>query len=248
MQFAPTAQEEAEKINAQTGAGYVTNQEFWEKQGIFTGEDLAISVVNQTYSDLYKELHGFRPRHKSFETVEEAQKAINALDDEYNAMIEMEKMDAKVQAAYEAERVELEDLMPGQFDFEQYPMQSGMGRRMENRIRLSKKQLQKIIAETLAVDPHSHADHQSVELTLEPIVDAFQDADTGEVYGHGGSARMAKSQLFQLIKDAQSIHDRLGEDDELPEWVQSKIAVVADNMSSVADHLDYKMHKEDAGQ
>ena len=39
MQFAPTAQEEAEKINAQTGAGYVTNQEFWEKQGIFTGED-----------------------------------------------------------------------------------------------------------------------------------------------------------------------------------------------------------------
>ena len=131
MQFAPTAQEEAEKINAQTGAGYVTNQEFWEKQGIFTGEDLAISVVNQTYSDLYKELHGFRPRHKSFETVEEAQKAINALDDAYNTMIEMEKIDAKVQAAYEAERAELEDLMPGQFDFEQYPMQSGMGRRME---------------------------------------------------------------------------------------------------------------------
>ena len=138
MQFAPTAQEEAEKINAQTGAGYVTNQEFWEKQGIFTGEDLAISVVNQTYSDLYKELHGFRPRHKSFGTVGEAQKAINALDDEYNTMIEMEKMDAKVQAAYEAERAELEDLMPGQFDFEHYPMQSGMGRRMENKIRISK--------------------------------------------------------------------------------------------------------------
>ena len=31
MQFAPTAQEEAEKINAQTGAGYVTDQAFWEK-------------------------------------------------------------------------------------------------------------------------------------------------------------------------------------------------------------------------
>ena len=49
--FAPTAQEEAEKINAQTGASYVTDQAFWEKQGIVTGEQLAVSVLNQTYSD-----------------------------------------------------------------------------------------------------------------------------------------------------------------------------------------------------
>ena len=210
MQFAPTAQEEAEKINAQTGAGYVTNQEFWEKQGIFTGEDLAISVVNQTYSDLYKELHGFRPRHKSFETVEEAQKAINALDDAYNTMIEMEKIDAKVQAAYEAERAELEDLMPGQFDFEQYPMQSGMGRRMENKIRLSKKQLQRIIAETLEMDS---------------VVTAMQAADPGEVYGHGGTARHSKQQLFNVSTLSQSLHDRLHDDDELPEWVLSLIHI-----------------------
>ena len=57
MQFAPTAQEEAEKINAQTGAGYVTDQAFWEKQGVITGEDLAVSVLNQTYSDFYKGVH-----------------------------------------------------------------------------------------------------------------------------------------------------------------------------------------------
>ena len=67
----------------------------------------------------------------------------------------------------------------------------------------------------------------------------------GEVYGHGGSAKMAKSQLFKLAKSAQSIHDRLVDDDELPEWVQSKIAVMADNMNSVADHLDYKIHVQE---
>lgn len=232
MQFAPTAQEEAEKINAQTGAGYVTNQEFWEKQGIFTGEDLAISVVNQTYSDLYKELHGFRPRHKSFETVEEAQKAINALDDAYNTMIEMEKIDAKVQAAYEAERAELEDLMPGQFDFEQYPMQSGMGRRMENKIRLSKKQLQRIIAETLEMDS---------------VVTAMQAADPGEVYGHGGTARHSKQQLFNVSTLSQSLHDRLHDDDELPEWVQSSLAVIEAKLIEVATHLEYKIHRKEGG-
>ena len=230
MQFAPTAQEEAEKINAQTGAGYVTNQEFWEKQGIFTGEDLAISVVNQTYSDLYKELHGFRPRHKSFETVEEAQKAINALDDAYNTMIEMEKIDAKVQAAYEAERAELEDLMPGQFDFEQYPMQSGMGRRMENKIRLSKKKLQRIIAETLEMDS---------------VVTAMQAADPGEVYGHGGTARHSKQQLFNVSTLSQSLHDRLHDDDELPEWVQSSLAVIEAKLIEVATHLEYKIHRKE---
>ena len=66
LEFAPTAQEEAEKINAQTGAGYVTDQAFWEKQGIVTGKDLAIDILNSTYSDFYKEVHGFRPRHGSF--------------------------------------------------------------------------------------------------------------------------------------------------------------------------------------
>lgn len=133
MKFAKTAAEEAQKINDQTDAGYVTDQSFWERQGIFTGEDLAVSVVNQTYSDLHKSMHGFRPRHKSFTSVEEAQMAIDKLDDYYESMIEQEELSVQQQAAYEAEREELESLMPGDFDFEQYPQRSGMRRRMENK-------------------------------------------------------------------------------------------------------------------
>jgi len=64
-----------------------------------------------------------------------------------------------------------------------------------------------------------------------------------QVYGHGGSARMARSQLFQIAKRAQSLHDRLNDNDELPEWVQSKIAVMEANMDTVADHLEYKMQR-----
>ena len=92
-QFAPTAQEEAEKINAQTGAGYVTDQAFWEKQGVITGEDLAVSVLNQTNSDFYKGVHGFRPRHSAFTSVEEAQVAIDELDDYYMGMARQEEID-----------------------------------------------------------------------------------------------------------------------------------------------------------
>ena len=81
-QFAATASEEAEKINAQTDAGYVTDQDFWEKQGISTGEELALSILGQTYSDLHKELRGFRPRgaHSRLTTIDQLQAAIDDLD------------------------------------------------------------------------------------------------------------------------------------------------------------------------
>ena len=184
--FAPTAQEEAEKINAQTGASYVTDQAFWEKQGIITGEQLAVSVLNQTYSDLYKDLHGFRPKHKSFVSVAEAQKAIDALDDAYNTMIEMERMDAETQSKYEAERAELEALMPGEFDFEKYPVQSGMGRRMENRLRLTVNDLEIIINEALdnrsyeGMLSRDHVDGHPWSGTLQDLAD-----QQGRTFGGG---------------------------------------------------------------
>jgi len=229
MQFAPTAQEEAEKINAQTGAGYVTNQEFWERQGISTGEDLAISIVNQTYSDLYKSIHRLRPRHKAFTSVAEAQSAIEKLDDYYETLVAQEELEAEQQAEFERERLELEELMPGEFDFEQYPMQTGMRRKMENKIRVSKKQLRSIIAEVIAVD--------------------FPDSpeDSGEVYGHGGTARHPKQQPFNVATLSQSLHDRLLDDDELPEWVQSNLAVIEAKLLDVAAHLEYKIHRKEVG-
>lgn len=96
-------------------------------------------------------------------------------------------------------------------------------------MKITKKQLKNLIKE-------------QIELELVPL--DISDSK-GSIYGDGGSASMAKSQLFQVAKDAQSLHDKLKEEDELPEWVQSKIAVMADNMASVSDYLQYKIHKHD---
>lgn len=239
MEFAPTASEEAQKINDQTGTNrygmsLVTDQEFWESQGIVTGEDLAISVLNQSYSDLYKELNGFRPRHAAFKTVEDATAAINDLDSQYELATAQAKLDAQTQANIEKERSELEALMPGEFDFDEYPTQTGMGRRMENKIRISKKQLASIIAETLSMD-----------VALDQVSLPVHDDKPGEVYGHGGTARHSKQQLFNVATLAQSLHDRLHDDDELPEWVQSSLAVIEAKLTEVAGHLEYKIHRKE---
>ena len=65
-----------------------------------------------------------------------------------------------------------------------------------------------------------------------------------DVYS-SGSSKMAKQQLFDLARKAQSMHDQLLDDTELPDWVESKIAVMADNMSTVADHLSYEFHRDE---
>jgi hypothetical protein len=66
----------------------------------------------------------------------------------------------------------------------------------------------------------------------------------GEKYGHGGRSTMAKSHLFNLIQDAQELYGNLRDEDTLPEWAQSKIAVMSSKMDAVSDWLGYKMHKK----
>jgi hypothetical protein len=69
----------------------------------------------------------------------------------------------------------------------------------------------------------------------------------GRALGDGGSAAMARGQLFVAAQKAQSLYDRLSDDDEIPEWVQSKINTVDDYMSTIEDYLGYKMHRHDSG-
>ena len=59
-----------------------------------------------------------------------------------------------------------------------------------------------------------------------------------------GSSKIAKAQLFHIAKNAQSMHDRMDDMDELPEWAKSKIAIIKYALDAVYDHFDYKKHKE----
>jgi serine protease inhibitor len=54
---------------------------------------------------------------------------------------------------------------------------------------------------------------------------------------------MAKSQLRSIIANAQTVHDMLEDDTNIAEWVQSKITLSADYISTVRDYM--QSNKED---
>ena len=43
---------------------------------------------------------------------------------------------------------------------------------------------------------------------------------------YNGEASMMKSQLFKISNYARELHNMIGDDDNLPEWMQSKIAQI----------------------
>jgi hypothetical protein len=48
---------------------------------------------------------------------------------------------------------------------------------------------------------------------------------------------MAKTQLRSIMHDAKELHDMLEDNDNLPEWVQSKITLAQDYISTVHDYM-----------
>ena len=97
-------------------------------------------------------------------------------------------------------------------------------------MKITRSQIKKIIKEQMALVPTSS--------TIIPL------EDEPKIMGGGGRAKMMKQQLQQIASSAQSLHDRLGDEDEIPEWTQSKIAVAEDNIRAVVDHLTYKISNE----
>jgi len=65
--------------------------------------------------------------------------------------------------------------------------------------------------------------------------------DIGE-YDQEGD--MAKSDLRSIIANSKRVHDMLKDDDNLPEWVQSKITKAEDYMSTVANYMEAEMNEE----
>jgi hypothetical protein len=55
---------------------------------------------------------------------------------------------------------------------------------------------------------------------------------------------MAKSQLRSIIANAQTIHDMLKDDTNMAEWVQSKITLSADYISTVRDYITSETNEE----
>lgn len=68
----------------------------------------------------------------------------------------------------------------------------------------------------------------------------------GRTFHHNGPEQesdMIRSNLFIMAKKANAMHDEIANGDDLPEWVQEKIAVAGSMIDSVYDYLDYEYHK-----
>ena len=55
---------------------------------------------------------------------------------------------------------------------------------------------------------------------------------------------MAMSQLKSIIANAQRMHDMLKVDTNLPEWVQSKITLAEDYISTASNYMQGEMKEE----
>ena len=107
-------------------------------------------------------------------------------------------------------------------------------------MKITKRYLTRIIKEEM----------QAAEVPLEAIVSMLSgeagtdsEEDEGrdlEHHGGSGEAKMTRAQLSHIQQDAGDLADMLNDDDELPEWMQSKVAAVADKMQDVHDYIEYK--------
>lgn len=111
-------------------------------------------------------------------------------------------------------------------------------------MRITRQQLRKMIAECMS---------DEMDTQMEPMEDMAmmmgpeEEHGVGRALGDGGSASMARGQLFKTAQKAQSLYDRLSDEDELPEWVQYKITLANEYISTAEDYLSYKIHRFDSG-
>jgi len=68
-----------------------------------------------------------------------------------------------------------------------------------------------------------------------------KNKDAGE-YDYEGD--MSKSQLRSIIANAQQVHDMLEDNTNMAEWVQSKITLAADYISTIADYMQGEVKEE----
>ena len=67
--------------------------------------------------------------------------------------------------------------------------------------------------------------------------------DYGTIKSDSHEGRMTKAKLSRIAAKAQSLHDRLLDGDDLPEWVQDKITTSEDRISSAYNYIDYKLSR-----
>jgi len=78
------------------------------------------------------------------------------------------------------------------------------------------------------------ASAESFEHTFDMLEEAAKSIDQGE-YDYEG--QMSRTQLQTICRNSKDLIDMLSDDDNMPEWVQSKITLAQDYITCVRDYL-----------
>ena len=77
-----------------------------------------------------------------------------------------------------------------------------------------------------------------------PTIKECGEMDIDVVEKDHDSSYMAKQQLYNIAKKAQSVHDRLDNGTRLEDWMESKIAQMSDGIDGVTNSFDYDEHEK----
>ena len=100
------------------------------------------------------------------------------------------------------------------------------------------KQLQEIVGRDIKSDIKtldSKAFFQKHGKRKSDVSSFVSEAKEKSEYDYEGD--MARGQLQSIVNNAQRVHDMLEDNDNLPEWVQSKITLAEDYVSTVANYM-----------
>tara|TARA_B100000131_G_scaffold276604_1_gene279874 strand:- start:88 stop:882 length:795 start_codon:yes stop_codon:yes gene_type:complete len=78
--------------------------------------------------------------------------------------------------------------------------------------------------------------------------DGMGPDEGGRKLGNGGKSRMTRQQLYKIAEYGVDLWNMLEDEDEIPEWCQSKIAIISDAIGKVKHHLEYKIVKPEDGE
>lgn len=102
-----------------------------------------------------------------------------------------------------------------------------------------------MVGDGLHIDDGGLPEESILDLGLSDFVDA--DLGGQDLTSHGGGdGQSVKAKLFRTAQLAQSLSDKLNDEDELPPWIIGKAATVLDRVEAMFDFLDYKMRVEES--
>jgi len=117
-------------------------------------------------------------------------------------------------------------------------------RKIFSQVTRAKKEIFKNASETIPAvkeEKQMPSFQQLRALHKEPITVSVAEADDAREYDYEGD--MSKSQLRSIIANAQRVHDMLEDNTNMAEWVQSKITLAADYISTVADYMQSEVNE-----